>query len=265
MLCDYHLHSHFSGDSETPCKEIIETAISLGMTDICFTDHNDFDFPDEHDFTLDTDAYFKELQLLKNNFNDKININIGIESGIEPYLTDRIHELINNNPFDFVIGSSHLINKKDPYYPEYFEGRSEKDCFEEYFISIIENLKVCMDFDVYGHLDYIVRYPESKDKYYSYREFSDYIDEILKKLICNGKGIEINAGGFRSGLTFPNPHPDIIRRYRELGGEIITVGSDAHTTEFIGKYFDKIEHILKLNGFEYYTIFHNRKPTFIHL
>lgn len=266
MLSDFHLHSHHSGDSNTKPEQIIQTALSLGMKHMCFTDHNDFDYPKTHDdldFTLDVKEYFKELIPLKEKYASHIDIKIGIECGLEACFKDKISLLLEENPFDFVIGSSHLINRQDPYYPEFFDGRSEKECFEEYFISIHENLKTFSNFDVYGHLDYIVRYPDTKDKYYSYQTFQDIIDEILKSLIHNGKGIELNAGGLRSGLTFPNPHPDILKRYKELGGEILTIGSDAHTTEYIGKYFEKLECIIKACGFEYYTIFHNRKPIFI--
>ncbi len=268
MLSDFHLHSHHSADSTTNPNDIIKTAISLGMKHICFTDHNDFEYPKDHDnldFTLDTSSYFNELILLKEAYHNQIDIRIGLESGLEACFKDRINKLVIENDFDFVIGSSHLIGRLDPYYPEFFEGRTEKECFEEYFMNIIDNIKSFDNFDVYGHLDYIVRYPKTRDKYYSYSTFSDIIDEILMLLIYNGKGIEINAGGFRSGLTFPNPHPDILKRYKELGGEILTVGSDSHTTEYIGKYFDRLEDIIKACGFEYYTIFKNRKPEFIKL
>lgn len=268
MLSDFHLHSHHSADSNTLPEDIIRTAISLGMKHICFTEHNDFDYPTNHDnldFTLNTALYFKELEALKNTYSNQIDVRIGIEAGLEICFEDRINQLIESNPFDFVIGSSHLINRMDPYYPEFFENRTEKECFEEYFTSILDNVKCFDNFDVYGHLDYIVRYPKTKDQYYSYSAFSDIIDEILRLLILKGKGIEINAGGLRSGLTFPNPHPDILRRYKELGGEILTIGSDAHTTEYIGKYFNDLVDIIKACGFEYYTIFKNRKPQFIKL
>lgn len=265
MLSDFHIHSHFSADSDANPEDIIKKAISLGMTDICFTDHNDFDFPGDLDFTLDTNNYFNAISSLKKQYSRIINVGIGIEVGLEPYLSGKIHSLITENDFDFVIGSSHLINKKDPYYPEYFEGRKESECFEEYFFSILDNINTIDDFDVYGHIDYIVRYPKSKDTYYSYSLYHDILDEILKKLIYDGKGIEINSGGYRSGLSFPNPHPDVIKRYRELGGEIITLGSDAHLPKYIGSNFEDIQNILKTCNFKYYTIFKNRRPSFIRL
>ena len=84
-----------------------------------------------------------------------------------------------------------------------------------------------------GHIDYVVRYGRKRAEEYSYDEFADEIDAVLKKVLQMGKGIELNTGGFKYGLGFCNPHPDIIRRYRELGGEIITVGADAHCPEHV--------------------------------
>ena len=100
---------------------------------------------------------------------------------------------------------------------------------------------------------------------YSYKQYADIIDEILKLLIEKGKGIEINTGGFKYGLGHPNPTEDIIARYRELGGEIITVGADAHKPEHVAFDFEKVSGILKEAGFSYYTVFKNRKPEFVKL
>ena len=111
------------------------------------------------------------------------------------------------------------------------------------------------------HLDYAVRY--SPEKVYDPTDFREIIDEILKQILNKGKGIEINSAGLRKGLSHPNPHPFILKRYKELGGEIITVGSDAHNTADIAADFDVIEEILKETGFKYYTIFKNRKPEFV--
>lgn len=264
ILSDFHIHSKFSGDSEENPENTIERAIGLGLKNICFTDHQDFDYIyGDINFNLDVPEYFKCLSSLKEKYKGKIKILIGVETGIEPYLAKRLNSFVNVNPYDFVIGSSHLVNRQDPYYPEYFQGRTDKEAFEEYFKSVLENLKVYDNFDVYGHLDYVVRYSENKDKNYSYKEFADYIDEILKQLIAKGKGIEINSAAYRYGLNNPNPVPEVIKRYKELGGEIITVGSDAHKAVDVTSGFDKIYNILVNCGFKYYTVFEKRKPEFV--
>lgn len=266
MLIDSHVHTLHSADSEAPVESMIERAIELGMKQLCITDHHDFDYPyDTFDFTMDADAYYSDMQKMREQYKNQITIIIGVEAGIEPHLSSRLNQFVNSKPFDFVIGSSHIIHRMDPYYPDFFENKKDTDCFLDYFESILDNLHVFSNFDVYGHLDYIVRYAPDKDKNYSYSLFSDVIDEILKKLIHMGKGIELNTGGFQKGMSAPNPHPDIIRRYRQLGGEIITVGSDAHVPQYLGGYFKQAEDILKTCGFRYYTIFKERKPEFIPL
>jgi len=265
MISDFHLHSCFSGDSEADLLQIIKKAVDLGMPYLCFTDHQDFDYGDDFNFSLDIDHYYDTISILRDQYASKIKLCIGVETGLEPNLSNRLDHFINSKPFDFVIGSSHLVNRTDPFYPAYWENRNDLDAFDEYFLSIRDTVKVCNNFDVYGHLDYVVRYSPNKSKNYSFFNHKDLIDEILKTIINMGKGIELNTGGMSRGLDFPNPHPDIIKRYLELGGEIITVGSDAHIPEQIGFRFDIAKKLLEQIGFKYYTIYKNRKPKFIKL
>lgn len=266
MYSDSHIHSHFSGDSDTNPVEILEKAIKLNMLQICITDHHDFGFPEtDLNFKLNLKEYYCALKELQSRYEKEIKLLIGCEIGLVPEAEKETAAFINGAPFDFIIGSSHLVNNQDPFYPQFFEGRSDKECFTEYFLSIIENLKIHTNFDVYGHLDYIVRYSPNKNLYYSYGEFSDYIDEILRTLIDMGKGIEINTGGYRYDLGVPNPSLEVIKRYRELGGELITMGSDAHTPQHIGYCFQKAAEVMKACGFSYYNIFKDRKPVFLRI
>lgn len=266
MLSDFHLHSKFSGDSQAEPEEIIQNAMAKKMKHICFTDHLDIDYPeDDCDFNLDVDTYFPFISKLNEKYAGKIDILTGMEAGLQPHISDELDSCIKKYDFDFIIGSSHIVNGMDPYYKRYFEGRNNHDAYMEYFLSIKDCLKTCRNFDVYGHIDYVIRYTPYTDQPFRYTDFSDVIDDILKELIYNGKGIEINTGGYAQGLSQPNPCPDIIKRYRELGGEIITVGSDAHIAKDIGRYFENAKTVLKDCGFKYYTIFRKRKPEFVSL
>ena len=184
-----------------------------------------------------------------------------MELGLMKHLGKRLREYVDGRGFDFVIGSSHLIDGKDPYFPEYFEELGQRNGILRYFESIVENIGAFSDFDVYGHLDYAVRY--SPEKCYNPVDFREVIDEILRKIVGLGKGIEINTAGLRKGLSHANPHPFILKRYRELGGEIITVGSDAHNSADIAADFDAAESFLQGAGFEFYTVFRGRKPYFV--
>lgn len=266
MLWDTHMHTHFSGDCKANPKAMIESAIQKRLAGICFTDHLDLDYPgDPMLFWLDIGPYMEEIGRLAAHYKNALSIHTGIELGLQPQLVARHSELLNSHNFDFVIGSSHVIHGIDPYYPVYYQGKTEEEAYREYFVSILENIRAFDGFDVYGHIDYVVRYGPNKNTYYSYEKFADIIDEILKELIARGKGIEINTGGFKYGLGHPNPTEEVLKRYRELGGEIITVGSDAHASEHVGFSFRKVPGILKEAGFQYYTVFCGRKPQFLPL
>lgn len=268
VLWDCHMHSSFSADSPTPMEDMIKQAIQTRLTGICFTEHLDPDYPKTPDnlkFSLDIPSYHSQLMKLKDAYKEQIEIHFGIELGLQLHLGKYFHDLLKKYPFDFVIGSSHLVHGADPYYPEFFQGRSEQRAYMEYFESILENLSAFDEMDAYGHLDYIVRYGPNQNKFYSYGRYQDILDEILRKLIKKNIGLEVNTGGYHYRLGEPNPCTAIIRRYKALGGEIITIGADAHTPDKVGYAFDRAAQVLKECGFRYYTVFKERKPEFLPL
>lgn len=265
IKADFHMHTAFSSDSKAEPEVMIEQAIKSGLETICFTDHQDIDFPEvesKNGFRLDTDAYFQKMRKLQEVYRNRLDIRIGVEIGLQPHLGEVYREYVTAYPFDFVIGSVHVIGGKDPYYGGVFEEKTDEEAYRQAFEETLENIKSVHDFDVLGHIDYVVRYGKEKAKEYSYRRFSDLIDEILVYLIQHGKGIEINTAGFKYGLGFCHPHPDIIRRYHELGGEILTIGADGHAPEHIAYDFCKVSELLKSCGFKYYTEFKCRKSVF---
>ena len=239
-------------------SEMVKAAKEKGLNTLCLTEHYDMDYPGG-EFVLDTEAYYKELLRLRENTD--IELLFGVELGLMDYLTPKLEEYSKAWDFDFIIGSSHLVDGQDPYYPEYFKTHGSKNGVLRYFESILANIKAMDCFDVYGHLDYVVRY--SPEKQYEPREYSEIIDEILRLLISKGKGIEINTAGLKSGLGYVHPHEFILKRYKEFGGEIITIGSDAHNSARVAENFNEAEAALHKAGFSHYTIFRQRKPSFI--
>lgn len=263
MIADCHMHTNFSTDSETRMEEQVEQAIRLGMEHICITDHMDMDYPGG-EFQLDTDRYVSRVLELKETYKDRIDISLGVEVGLQKHLKDRLNQYIDRYPFEFVIGSMHLIYGEDPYYGKIFDRVGDEEAYREYFRATLEVLEDAPAIQTLGHLDYVVRYGKKKDQEYSCEKYSHEIDAILKCLIEKDIALEVNTAGLRM-LSFTNPHPDVIRRYRVLGGEKITIGSDGHTPDVLGYGFGQVPELLKSCGFGYYTVYRDKKPYFIKL
>lgn len=255
MFSDYHVHSSFSFDSHENPKNIIERAITLNMKQICFTDHQDYKWPVAGENpTLNIEEYISVIYNFKKKYSKKINVLCGIELGLMKSATDLCENLLCSNQFDFVIGSCHIVDGMDPYDSQFWNHRGDREAFELYFNTLLDGLKNFHHIDTLGHLDYIVRYSPNRDSNYSVSDYQDIIDEILNYIIHHNIKLEINTANLAKGFSFPNPHTDIIKRYRELGGKYVTVGSDAHTAKYIGYGFDMVEEIIRKIGLKIFTI-----------
>ena len=185
-----------------------------------------------------------------------------MEFGLQPEFGGFAKELAEKYQFYFLIGSLHVIDGQDPYYGTMFFDKTDEEGYRRGFELTLESIRKVSDYDTLGHIDYVVRYGKYRDKEYSYAKYADYLDEILKHLIENGKGLELNTAGWKYGLPFAHPHQDVLKRYKEFGGEIITIGSDGHKPEHIAYDFHKVKEYLEACGFKYYTEFRQRKPYF---
>lgn len=267
VTADYHLHSAFSGDSNAPMEQMILRAIDLGLTEMCFTEHMDLDYPVTDStppgfFEVDLDACLSDLLRYRDAYADKIKIRFGIELGMQPHLAADNARIAGAFDFDFIIASTHIAQHMDPYLPSYFEGRSDEEGYRAYFEETLSCMETFSDFDVYGHIDYVIRYGKSRDAGYSYEKYGDLFDRMIRLLLEKGKGIECNTGGLRKGLREVHPCLSFLRRYREMGGEIVTVGSDAHTPADIAADFDRAAQSLQACGFSRYATFEKRRPIF---
>lgn len=267
IKADCHIHTDFSTDSTTPMEVMIEKAISIGLSYICITDHMDFDYPGTKidDFIFKPDNYYETVHKLTSKYKEKIQVLFGIEIGLQPYLKERYDILLSQYPFDFVIGSSHLVDGLDPYFNVFWQDKTDHVGLTKYFQSIIDNMNSNPNIDVYGHLDYIIRYVPSKITRYEYTTYQAIIDELLLAIIEKGKGIEVNTSGYKYGLDHAHPKEEIIKRYFELGGSIITIGSDAHKPEHLAYDFERARNMLLSLGISQYAIFKERKPQFLPL
>ncbi len=263
ILADFHLHSEHSTDSQAPIADMIQAAVNKGLKSICFTEHMDKGFPGCEKypapaFEVNVDSYLYDLLTKKKQFEKDIEVYFGLEMGLQESAFRDNAIIAKSHEFDFIIGSIHLVDGKDPYDPDFFKEVTGKAAVTNYFKATLANIKKFQNFDILGHMDYIARkLPEGED-FFKPSDYSDLLDEILTFLIENEKGIELNTSPLVKGFKNPNPHIDILKRYKELGGDRITVGSDAHKPENVGAKFDVAEEILKSLGYKYYCVYSNR-------
>ncbi len=262
FLSDYHVHTSYSGDSEAPMESMVEQAIKLRLSALALTDHVDYDYADPAFELIDYDEYSQVFQNLKERYASRLKLLLGVEIGFQPHVQDKVNHLLSTYDFDFVICSTHTADRMDLYTGAFFEGKDSKAAYYRYFENVLESVRQLDNFDVYGHLDFIVRYGNYKQKILHYLDFSDILDNILRSLIHRGKGIEINTSGYRYQLNQMHPQQDIIRRYRQLGGEIITVGSDAHQPQDLCSHFAEAYELLKKAGFKYLSSYDKRQVKF---
>lgn len=256
-LVDYHCHSLYSFDSKTKLEDVIKSAIKKGLKEVCITDH--FDYGTEYYLDIDYLQYEKELLVLKEKYKDQILVKFGIEIGLDMTTINDFDKVLKGIPFDFRLASTHDVNLVGPHQDEYWQGLSRVEGYRKYFEAMYETAKIYDDFDSFGHLDYVVRYGPYKDIGFKYNEISDILEETMKLLIHRGKGIEINTSGIRKGLEEFHPNKEILKRYFELGGEIITLGSDGHIASHVGMDIDKAAQLLLSMNQKYISTFDKRK------
>lgn len=265
MIIDFHTHSSFSKDSKADMEKMIEGAIKLGVTHMAFTDHIDYDYDEDgayDDWIFDLDDYFNTLEAYKKKYHNKINLFNGVELGIQPHIHDKCNQLLQKYEFDFIIASLHTVFRKDLYNKKFFLPRSAEESMRIYYDEYYQSLKGLNDFSVLGHLDLYVRYWEPlKEEPIS--KYFDQLEIIFEYIIEKERGIEVNSGGyFKYNLMRNNPCDEILKFYKEMGGEVLTIGSDAHSPENIGTlYKENLKKLYEL-GFKYICTFERMKPNY---
>lgn len=265
-LSDTHTHTRFSTDSKAEPAELLSAASAQGLSYLCFTDHMDLDFPgDATQFVFDTDQYFRELLPLKEQTKGKkTSLLIGIEMGLRPGRPDlraQIDTLLSEKPYDFVLGSTHIVDEMDPYELEYWSFSGDR--LLRYFETVYENTKEHTNFDSLAHLDYIIRYmPEKEGIVRDYRvaDYENLLEETLRLIATRGQALELNTAGLRKGLPFVHPKKELLLRFKELGGEYVTLGSDAHAAKDVGADIKTAAEVLHSCGYSGYTVYKERKP-----
>ncbi|WP_339229959.1 histidinol-phosphatase HisJ family protein [Oceanobacillus sp. FSL K6-2867] len=258
-MFDYHIHSDFSADCNTPMETTIEKAITLGLNEICFTEHIDYDYPDkEWVFEFDLKKYDDKIKQMQQKYSNQIRIKKGVEIGLQPHLLERYETLMQNEVFDFVICSMHATAGIDLHSGEFFKGKTVDEAYQIYYEELLACIRKFKSFSVLGHIDLVKRYTEEK----STNHFHEILSAIFKEIIAAGKGIELNTSGYRYGLESGMPSPDILKLYKECGGEIITIGSDSHVETTLAYQFKEALALLDTIGFKHIAAFNDGEPVF---
>lgn len=254
-MFDCHVHSSFSTDCRTDIKDIVKKGMEseIGIT---ITDHLDLNFPRPNEFVFDFDDYFNEYTKYRSD-----RLLIGVEMGMQQCCCEENKKAVNKYPFDCVMGSIHLIYGEDVFDQSIYEGRNKKDIYERYFKCMLDFIKDYDFIDSLSHIDYIARYAPYADSEIYYDEFCDYIDSILKLLVERGQSIEINSRRLGEKKVY-EPLIRIYKRFYELGGRTVTLGSDSHSTAGIGKHFDAAYEIAEKCGLKV-VYYKERTPKYI--
>lgn len=262
-MIDYHLHTSFSKDGKEQMNNICLAAQKKGLKYIAITDHLDYDDLLSENWEIKDitgeNGYLAEVKRMQKLFPG-IDIALGVEAGYTPSGNNKIIEKINLIKPDFVIGSVHFIDGVDIYHSEFFDGKTKKQAYNEYLEKVLESIYPLSKYsNIIGHLTYISKSPNVpyKDPAVHYIEHKDIIDEILKNIIDLRLGIEINTSGLLRKVNCMLPDLEIVKRYKELGGEILTIGSDAHLAKYVGTGINDAYIVAKEAGFKYIAIFPN--------
>lgn len=256
---DYHVHTSFSIDSQADMEAACQAAIERGLDEIAFADHLDFGPDESHGYFRKT-AYVAAVERCRARYGDQLTVRTGVEVG-EPHLfVDEVSDVIGQDGFDVVLGSAHYAAGMKPAWRETFFEQPLRLAFEAYFSQVVD-LAANGDFDVLGHIDLIKRDARKFGKAYDGPgPYADMIRSALRSLVERGKGLELNTSPLRRGQPEPCPSLEILRWYRELGGEILVIGSDAHSPEAVGADIDLAVELARSAGFDRLSTFSKRQP-----
>ena len=235
MCFDSHVHTEFSADSEMKAADALREAAKQGLG-LVFTEHLDYDYPSAgtEEFIFDPEAYWAKYEPLR----AEGKLSLGVEMGMMASAREKNAAFLRRVPFDFVLASIHFLDVKDLYYPETFEGREKGEMYHEYFTVMRDEIYAHPFINALAHIDYIARNAPFDNPEISYGAFSEDIDAVLRALVETDTAIEINTRRLPVPRGIKELAP-VYRRYRQLGGRYVTIGSDAHVPQGIGRCYNR--------------------------
>ena len=288
MLADYHVHCMFSDDSWYIPAKVCTDAWKNNLDEICFTDHVDYGIKPDWDQALtakvmegqrvvnvDYDAYFPCIEALRDEWAGRLTIKRGLELGVQTHTIPQFNALWDKwrDHLDFTLLSIHQVGDLEFWTGEFQEGRSQEEYNRAYYQELYDVTTSFEHWSVLAHIDLIKRYDPAG--ILDFPANKDLVAATLEHVIKVGKGIELNTSSVRYGLKDSEPAEEILRLYKDLGGKIITLGSDSHVggkiitlgsdshaPEHLGAYIRHFQKYLASLGFEGFYTYDKMVPTF---
>ncbi|MDJ1121891.1 histidinol-phosphatase HisJ family protein [Olsenella sp. YH-ols2217] len=278
MLADCHVHTSFSDDSPYPMEDVAADALRLNLDAICFTDHVDYGVkPDAHSpeaeharldphlgkpiTNVDYEAYFPEVHREQQLFDGQLQIACGLEFGIQRHTVPQFERVLDRwgDQLDFVLLSIHQVDDQEFWTGEFQEGRTQGEIRRRYYEEMLAVMEAFDGYDSLAHLDLIRRYDPYGER--DFAEDRDLVAPVLEKVIANGKAVELNTSSWRYGLADLQPSTPLLELYRDLGGRLITLGSDSHLPQHLGSYLRVAQRRLRELGFREFVTYEHHVPT----
>lgn len=273
MFADYHVHTEFSDDSVYPLLDVVRDAAGMGLEEICLTDHVDYGIKVDWDSgqeiryrngepyaNVDYPRYVSQIEEARRLYGDRIRVKLGLEFGMQVHTIPQYEALFRRYPFDFIILSVHQVEDKEFWTQDFQRGKTQEEYNLRYYEELLSLVRQYKNYSVLGHVDLITRYDQAG--IYPFEKVRPILTDIFRQVISDGKGIELNTSYHRYGLKDTSPARAILELYRELGGRILTIGSDSHKPEQLGAYIPEGRALLKELGFREFCTYEKMEPLF---
>ncbi|MEP7359649.1 MAG: histidinol-phosphatase HisJ family protein [Anaerolineales bacterium] len=256
---DYHMHSRHSCDCQAPMAQMCQAAVERGIAEIGFTEHFDLHPGDECRGYFKLEPWAAELEAVRAEFDGRLTVRAGIELG-EPHIYPaQARAILARYPFDYCLGSLHWVGDQSVFDNNYFKSNPADVTFPAFFAEL-ERLTAQGGFDILSHFDVPARHATAIYGGYDPKRYEDQIRPVLRNCVANGLALDLNTSILRQrGNHIMTPGPDILRWYVELGGERVTLGSDAHQPSQVGSYLPEAMDIARAAGLKYLTHFSKRQ------
>lgn len=261
---DYQVHSYCSHDGRASIREQCARAVELGLEEIGFSEHKDFDPADPAVDHFDYDRYAAEIAQAREEFAGRLVVRMGVEIDYQSWFEDKIADFLRVHPFDFVIGSVHYVDRVKLMTPEYVRGRTVEEAYRLYFRAVRDSVTSGL-IDVLGHLEYANRLGVQVFGPYDPTPYREQVTELCDLLIARGVALEINTAGLRQGVGHTYPCAEHVALYAARGGSRISIGSDSHHPDELAHFYPVAARLALANGFQHVTTWENRTPRLVPL